>query len=132
MAQEFVAKVAAENNHVCVTVRDFGVALGFYHDLIGLPVVRRMGTDEEPTSYWLPGIQLRLRAGDTNDQSAGALDHIGIGVENIAEVCARLDAAGYQPEQPLGERTLPGITRHVMNVFYRDPDGNRVEFVHWI
>jgi catechol 2,3-dioxygenase-like lactoylglutathione lyase family enzyme len=132
MAEEFVAKVEAENNHVCVTVRDFGVALGFYRDLIGLPIIRRMGTDEEQTSYWLPGIQLRLRPAGTEDQSSGALDHIGIGVENIAEVCARLDAAGYQAEQPLGERTLPGITRHVMNVFYRDPDGNRVEFVHWI
>jgi catechol 2,3-dioxygenase-like lactoylglutathione lyase family enzyme len=128
----FVAKVDVENNHVCVRVRDFGVALAFYRDLIGLPVIRRMGTEAEPTSYWLPGIQLREQRDLDTDRSTGALDHIGIAVENIEEVCARLDAAGYQPEEPLGVRNLPGIERRVMNVFYHDPDGNRVEFVRWL
>jgi catechol 2,3-dioxygenase-like lactoylglutathione lyase family enzyme len=129
---EFVAKVEAENNHVCIRVRDFGTALAFYRDLIGLPVVRWMGTEAEPTSYWLPGIQLREQRDLTGDHSAGPLDHIGIAVENIEEVCARLDAAGYQAEQPLGVRDLPGISRQVMNAFYHDPFGNRVEFVHWV
>ncbi len=129
---DFVAKVDAENTHVCIRVRDFGTALAFYRDLIGLPVIRRMGTEAEPTSYWLPGMQLRQQPDLSGDPSAGALDHVGLAVENIEEICARLDAAGYRAEQPLGVRDLPGIDRRVMNAFYHDPDGNRVEFVHWI
>jgi catechol 2,3-dioxygenase-like lactoylglutathione lyase family enzyme len=129
---EFVAKVETENNHVCIRVRDFGTALAFYRDLIGLPVIRWMGTEAEPTSYWLPGIQLRQQPDLSGDAATGALDHVGLAVENIEEICARLDAAGYRAEQPLGVRDLPGIARRVINAFYHDPDGNRVEFVHWV
>lgn len=132
MAEPFAARIEAENNHVCIKVTDFDAALHFYRDLIGLPVVRRMGTDADVIYYWLPGIQLGKRDADAGEVAGGALDHIGLAVENIEEVCARLDAAGYQAESPLGTRDLPGIERRVMNAFYRDPDGNRVEFVHWV
>ena len=132
MAEPFAARIEAENNHVCIKVTDFDTALHFYRDLVGLPIIRRMGTDEDVTFYWLPGIQLARREVGAAEASAGAFDHIGLSVENIAEVCARLDAAGYQAETPLGTRDLPGVERRVMNAFYRDPDGNRVEFVHWV
>lgn len=132
MAEEFVARVEAENNHVCIKVKDFTAALRFYHELVGLPILRRMGSAEDPTFYWLPCLQLAKRTEDPGAHPYGIFDHIGIAVENIADVCARLDAAGYTAETPLGTRSLPGIERQVMNAFYRDPDGNRVEFVHWV
>jgi catechol 2,3-dioxygenase-like lactoylglutathione lyase family enzyme len=132
VAEGFVARVEAENNHVCIKVKDFDAALRFYHELIGLPILRRMGPAEDPTFYWLPCLQLAKRTEDPGTHPYGIFDHIGLAVENITEVCARLDAAGYTAETPLGTRSLPGIDRQVMNAFYRDPDGNRVEFVHWV
>jgi catechol 2,3-dioxygenase-like lactoylglutathione lyase family enzyme len=132
VAEGFVAQVDAENLHVCIKVKDFDTALAFYHDLIGLPIVRRMGPAEDPTFYWLPGLQLAKQTEDPGANPYGVFDHIGLAIENIAEVCTRLDAAGYTAETPLDTRSLPGVERHVMNAFYRDPDGNRVEFVHWV
>jgi len=132
VAEGFVARVDAENLHVCIKVKDFDTALGFYRDLIGLPVLRRSGTDDAPVFYWLPGVQLAKRTEDPGAHPYGVFDHIGLAVENIAEICARLDAAGYTAETPLATRTIPGVTRKVMNAFYRDPDGNKVEFVHWV
>ncbi len=132
MAEEFVAQVEAENLHVCIKVKDFERALAFYHGVIGLPILRRMGTADDPTFYWLPGLQLAKRTEDPGATPYGIFDHIGLAVANIAAVCARLDAAGYVAETPLDTRSLPGIDRQVMNAFYRDPDGNRVEFVHWV
>ncbi|HEY8292156.1 MAG TPA: VOC family protein, partial [Thermomicrobiales bacterium] len=100
--------------------------------LIGLPVLRRSGTDDAPVFYWLPGLQLAKQREDPGAHPYGVFDHIGLAVENIAEICARLDAAGYTAETPLDTRTIPGVERKVMNAFYRDPDGNKVEFVHWV
>jgi len=128
----FVAKVNAENLHTCIKVKDFGAALAYYHDLIGLPILRRSGTDEEPIFYWLPGIQLARQSEGPGAHPYGVFDHIGLAVDNIEEICARLDAAGHTAETPLGTRSIPGIERQVMNAFYRDPDGNKVEFVHWV
>lgn len=132
MSEPFVAKVDAANLHVCIKVRDFATALAYYHDLIGLPILRRTGTDDAPGFYWLPGIQLALQTEDPGAQPYGVFDHIGLAVDNITEICARLDAAGYQAETPLDTRSLVGVERKVMNAFYRDPDGNKVEFVHWV
>lgn len=132
MAEGFVARVEAENLHVCIKVKDFGAALRYYHDLIGLPILRRSGTDDAPVFYWLPGIQLAKQAEEPGANPYGVFDHIGLAVENIEEICARLDAAGYRAETPLGTRDLPGVERRVMNAFYRDPDGNKVELVHWV
>lgn len=132
MAERFAARVDAENLHVCIKVRDFDRALAFYRDLIGLPVLRRSGTDDAPIFYWLPGVQLAKQSEPPGDQLYGVFDHIGLAVENIEAICARLDAAGYTAETPLGTRALPGVERAVMNAFYRDPDGNKVEFVHWV
>jgi catechol 2,3-dioxygenase-like lactoylglutathione lyase family enzyme len=132
VAEEFVARVDAENLHVCIKVKDFDTALRYYHELIGLPILRRSGTENAPVFYWLPGIQLAKQTEDSGPHPYGVFDHIGLAVENIEEICARLDAAGYTAETPLGTRTIPGVARQVMNAFYRDPDGNRVEFVHWV
>lgn len=132
MAEGFVAQVDTANLHVCIKVRDFATALAFYHDLIGLPILRRTGTDDAPGFYWLPGIQLALQTEDPGAHPYGVFDHIGLAVNNIAAICARLDAAGYVAETPLDTRTLVGVERKVQNAFYRDPDGNKVEFVHWV
>lgn len=132
MAEGFVARVETENLHVCIKVKDFETALGYYHELIGLPILRRSGTDDAPVFYWLPGIQLAKQTEEPGTSPYTVFDHIGLAVENIEEICARLDAAGYRAETPLGTRDIPGVERRVMNAFYRDPDGNKVEFVHWV
>ncbi|MHB8647130.1 MAG: VOC family protein [Thermomicrobiales bacterium] len=132
MTEGFVARVDTANLHVCIKVKDFDTALGFYRDLIGLPVLRRSGTDDAPVFYWLPGLQLTKQTEDPGVHPYGIFDHIGLSVDNIEAICTRLDAAGYTAETPLGTRTIPGVERKVMNAFYRDPDGNKVEFVHWV
>lgn len=132
MAETFVARVEAENNHVCIKVADWDAAMRFYHELVGLPIVRVLGPADHPQFVWLPGMQLARRTEELDARPYAILDHIGLAVANIAEVCQRLDAAGFVADTPLDRRSLPGIERSLMSAFYRDPDGNRVEFVHWL
>ncbi len=130
--EQFTAVVEADNNHVCIKVRDWDAAMHFYHDLVGLPVVRVLGDAAAPTFVWMPGVQLARRTEEPDDHPYAIFDHIGLSVANIAEICGRLDAAGFVAETPLAQRQLAGIAQQLMSAFYRDPDGNKVEFVHWL
>lgn len=131
MSDAFVAHVTDEDNHVALKVKDLDASLRFYHDVMGLPILRTFGGPDNPRVF-VPGIQLILQNGESGPNPYGIFDHLGIGITNIKEVCARLDQAGYTCETPLQKRTPPGSDQSLMLAFYLDPDGNRVELVHWI
>lgn len=104
--------------------------LHFYHELIGLPISRTAGPADDPQTVWLPGVQL-VRQTETSP-AGGQFDHVGLGVRNIEEVCARLDAEGCEVDTPLQRRSSQEVGRDLMLAFYRDPEGNRVEFVKYL
>jgi lactoylglutathione lyase len=129
MPDQFTAEIDPVANHTAVKVRDLQKALHFYSETIGMPVLRHRGPADNPSAVWLPGLQLVV-VDDTD--AAGSLDHIGIGVLNINEACARLDAAGFEVETPLVRRTTAEVGREVMVAFYFDPEGNRVELLKYL
>lgn len=114
-------------NHVSVLVADTARALGFYRDLLGLPLVR-----ERPAlgfaGAWLDlghGQQLHLLeldgAGRGDAARHGGRDyHLALDVADLDAVIAAFGAAGVActPSRS-GRRAL----------FCRDPDGNALELV---
>ena len=131
MAEDFDAGVDLSGNHVALKVHDLAGALRFYHELIGLPVERTRGPAEDPSVYWLPGVQL-VRAEGSRSSAEGNLDHLALGVRNIEEVCRRLDAAGFVAETPLRRGDRAAVGRDLMMAYYRDPEGNRVELLKYL
>lgn len=128
----FAARVDPTANHVAIRVRDLGKALRFYSELIGLPVQRTQGAASDPEVVWLPGLQL-IRQSDAGDTGpAGGFDHLALGIENIEEACARLDAAGFTAETSLRRRSRDEVGRELMMAFYRDPEGNKVELLKYL
>lgn len=130
MSVPFAADVDFANLHTCIRVRDLDRALGFYRDLVGLPVLRWTGERDNPIFVWLPGLQIGRLEGDA--QPGGPLDHIGIALHNLEAVHQRLQEAGYTPERPYSKTHFASVSRDVQTVFYRDPDGILVEFLQWL
>jgi catechol 2,3-dioxygenase-like lactoylglutathione lyase family enzyme len=125
------ARVSSDNNHVAVRVRDLEQAVDFYENVLGLPRIRFMGDPDRPRTVFFPGIQL-VRAEEDDTSVKGVFDHVGISVENIEEVCASLEAQGVEFETPLTERHFEEIGTGLKLAFLRDPEGNRIELVHWL
>lgn len=129
MSGTFTAQVSHDANHTAIKVRDIHKALHFYSEVIGLPALRSRGPEDNPEAVWLPGLQL---VADPGASSGGSLDHIALGIDNIDEVCQRLDDAGFQAETPLEERGPGGSGRPLKVAFYHDPEGNRLEILHYL
>lgn len=115
-------------NHVSLLVADTGRALGFYRDLLGLPV-----SDSRPV-LGFPGAWLELGAGQqihllelpsadagTQRPEHGGRDrHLALDVQDLDAVVRVLAAAGIAfTESRSGRRAL----------FCRDPDGNAIELI---
>jgi catechol 2,3-dioxygenase-like lactoylglutathione lyase family enzyme len=133
MSDEFVADVEPLYNHVAIKVRDLDAAVAYYHGILGLPITRTLGPADNPRAIFVVGVQLVRQPADAPAPGPGVFDHVGIAVKNIEEVCARLERAGYHPDTPLNKRVYPELgNREQLMAFYRDPDGNRVELVHWL
>jgi catechol 2,3-dioxygenase-like lactoylglutathione lyase family enzyme len=131
--RSFVAEVVPANNHVALRVKDLEASVRFYHEVMGLPILRQFGPADSPRAVFISGIQLVRQTQDPGPNPYGIFDHVGIAVANIADVCARLDAAGYAADTPLNKRTFTELNnRELLSAYYRDPDGNRVELVHWL
>ncbi|HEU5422421.1 MAG TPA: VOC family protein [Nitrolancea sp.] len=130
MSGSFAAEFNPAVSHTALKVSDLEAALRFYRDTIGLPFVRSQGPEERPAVVWLRGLQLVRRTPEEIGER-GALDHIGLGIDNIEAVCARVEQVGTPVETALEHRVLPG-GQEVMVAFYRDPEGNRVELLKYL
>ena len=133
MSTMFLAQVEPADCHAAIKLNDLEAAVQFYHGVLGLPILRTMGPADRPRAVFLAGIQLIRATDELDPRSNGVFDHVGLAVTNIEEICARLDAAGYVAERPLTRRPVPERdNREQMMAFYHDPEGNRVELVHWL
>ena len=121
----FKAEIVTDHLHTALRVRDFEGALRFYTEVLGLEVSRTGGDPAKPGSAWLQGLQL-VRAESQDTSEKGVLDHIGFSVGNIEAIVERLVANGVDLEAPLRETMLP-TGQKMKLVFFRDPEGNRIE-----
>jgi catechol 2,3-dioxygenase-like lactoylglutathione lyase family enzyme len=127
----FRAVMNAEHHHVAIWVQDIAKMMTYYGTVMGLPYIRQVDDAQGPRQVWYQAVQLNRAEGPT-DPTAGTMDHLAVSVLNIDEVVARLTEAGTELEAPIAHSDHPSIGLHVDNVFFRDPEGNRVELVQWV
>ena len=125
------ATVNPVNNHVALRVKDLEAMAEFYEQAVGLQRVRFMGDPARPRTIFFTGLQL-VRAEEDDTSVKGVLDHIGLAIDNIEEVVDNLNAHGVEFETPLTERYFEEVGQGLQMCFFRDPEGNRIELVHWL
>jgi glyoxylase I family protein len=114
--------------HVSLLVADTDVALRFYRDLLGLPVVKGRPDLGYPGA-WLELADTRQihllelpnpDAGNARPEHGGRDRHVALHVQQLDALIDGLEAAGigYTMSRS-GRRAL----------FCRDPDGNALEFI---
>jgi predicted enzyme related to lactoylglutathione lyase len=111
-------------NHVGINVADFDAAMKFYTEQMGFKKAFVVNDkDGRPTQGYIHVSRntfLEIRPAGPN-QPVGAITHVGIEVENIKAVLARLAKNGVKVEEP-----RPGINfATIANA--TSPDGTRME-----
>jgi catechol 2,3-dioxygenase-like lactoylglutathione lyase family enzyme len=127
----FRAVMNAEHHHVAIRVRDVAGMMRYYGEVLGLPYIRQVDDAQGPRQVWYQAVQL-IRADGETDQKGGTMDHLAVSVLNIEALAERLTQAGTVLESPILHADHPAIGLHLDNVFFRDPEGNRVELVQWV
>jgi len=129
---DFAIKVNNGVNHAAVKVKDLAKSVKFYHEIVGLPIIRKIGPADNPRVVFFPGIELsQIKETDTGE-SPGFFNHIGLAVDNIEETCKHLEAHAVIFDTPLKEIVFEEIPERLQLAFFKDPDGIRIELVKWI
>lgn len=114
--------------HSMVRVLDLDASLHFYCDLLGLVQTRRLDFDEArfsliylATAEGEPEVELTHNWGETKAYSQGNnFGHLAFEVENIYQICEKLQAAGVVINRP---------PRDGYMAFVRSPDGISIELL---
>ena len=115
--------------HTMVRVKDIEASKAFYCDLLGLEEVRRV--DSEAGKFTLvflapPGqedaaVELTYNWGSDEDYQGGRnFGHLAYAVENIYDMCAKLQAGGVVINRPPRDGSM---------AFVKSPDGISVELL---
>jgi catechol 2,3-dioxygenase-like lactoylglutathione lyase family enzyme len=114
--------------------RRYDDAIGFYRDLVGLPIVGEFAGSfgEDGTIFGLPdpGTQLEIVRGDPGGAESDAFDQLVFyldDVEAVAAATAPLREYGLSPEphpHPYWQANGAAV--------YRDPDGRDLVFAPWV
>ena len=115
--------------HTMVRVKDIEASKAFYCDLLGLEEVRRV--DSEAGKFTLvflapPGqedaaVELTYNWGSDEDYQGGRnFGHLAYAVENIYNMCAKLQAGGVVINRPPRDGRM---------AFVKSPDGISVELL---
>lgn len=118
-------------DHFVITVKNLKKSIDFYHEVIGLPIIKSQTTDNF-ASLKCGHSLLRLRK-LTNDSHAIVADQLATGVfdfcletdSSIDEVILNYQEHHIQIE--LGPVTKHGAKGAMTSVYVRDPDNNLVE-----
>lgn len=114
--------------HTMVRVLDLDASLHFYCDLLGLVQTRRLDFEEAKfsliylaTAEGEPEVELTHNWGETTAYSQGNnFGHLAFEVENIYQICEKLQAAGVVINRP---------PRDGYMAFVRSPDGISIELL---
>lgn len=122
--------------HTMLRVKDLDRSIAFYTEVLGMEVFRRR--DNEGGKYTVaflgygsessdPAIELTYNWGQDDGYELGTgFGHIAIGVPDIYDVCARVEAMGMPVPRPPGPLKHSGPNGPVI-AFIRDPDGYSIE-----
>jgi lactoylglutathione lyase len=110
--------------HITIHVSNLEKSLAFYHELLGLPIVRRFPAGAFDIAFVGEGAaQIELIPSGKPDAGYNGFS-IGFTVDSLEESSKKLEAAGYAKVQgPVSPNP------HVIFSFFHDPDGVEVELV---
>ena len=121
--------------HTMMRVKDQEKSIEFYTKHLGMKVIRQseypsgrftntfLGYDDDPKS---PMLELTYNWDQEEDYDLGnGWGHIALGVDNIYEMCERLESDGVSVPRK------PGPMKHGTTViaFIRDPDNYTIELI---
>lgn len=114
-------------SHIQLTVRDLDRACRFYQGVLGMDVIRRIGTQaamlKTPGSHEVFTLNARPESADTAG-TMGGIAHFGFRVRD-ANAMASLDALIAACGGTVSQKGTRGNERYL---FANDPDGYEVEF----
>lgn len=117
-----------------VSVADLDRAVAFYRDVLGLPIARTF-TERKVAFFWIgePG-RAMLGVWEAGSMPLTLHLHLAfrVSLENLHQAIGKLRAASVTPldfdgnptDQPVVLAWMPAAS-----VFFRDPDGNQLEFL---
>ena len=113
--------------HAMIRVSDIEKSLEFYQDLLGLKIVRKKDHPQgEFSLYYLatekgePEIELTHNWGGGDYTSGNAFGHLAFSVENIYELCEKIERAGVTILRPPRDGHM---------AFIKDPSGVSIELI---
>jgi len=107
-----------------IQARDLKATLHFYNKVMGLPLLRMRGTEDDPQFLVFRDIEISQRK-DTSkipDPDTVSILHIAFHVDNIEEIVEQMKGRGAEFFVPIT------VNRDGSKwAMCRDPDGNRIE-----
>ncbi len=104
--------------------------LGFYHDILGMPLVRTWGEGESLGAMVDTGAGLlELFSDAVDERGEGALRHLALAVENVDACVAAVRAAGYTVTMEPKDIVIASNPPYPARIaFCVGPVGEEVEF----
>lgn len=117
--------------HIGVKVKDIEASKKFYVDLLGFQIDEENDLGRIKLVFLSNGnCLIELISADVVPELPGQIDHICMEVEGIDELVAELKGKGlaFDGEVSYG----PAIRGGIKNIFFKGPDGERIEFFDYL
>ena len=120
--------------HTMLRVGDVEKSKAFYCGIFGMQVLRSTDRPDQQYSLTFLGfgseathtvLELTYNYGKTSYEMGTAFGHLALAVDNAAQACEKVAAAGFKVTRPPG----PVIGGTTVIAFVEDPDGYKVELI---
>jgi len=111
-------------HHHSVVVSDLNRARAFYREVLGLEEVPTPPTFNFAVAWFALGDGQQLHLLRADQAEAPGARHIALHTADTAAARAQLRGLGHRVDETT---PIPGADRF----FTSDPDGNRIELIHW-
>jgi catechol 2,3-dioxygenase-like lactoylglutathione lyase family enzyme len=114
--------------HFGLYVKDIEVSKKFYIDVLGFKFRFETGPESRVKLCFLDSGNCEIELIERPDRSPedGHFDHLCLKVDDIEEAVRNLKAHGVEVTGEI--TTMPHVFNGIKNVFFRGPDGERLEF----
>ena len=122
--------------HTMLRVGDMQRSIDFYTNILGMELLRTTERPEQKYSLAFVGysggnangeaeIELTYNHGESSYDLGSAYGHVALGVDNVAQTCDRIKAAGGKVTREAG----PVKGGNTVIAFVEDPDNYKIELI---